>query len=200
MNVVHIPVLVVIDPIARNLTGICPNVGGEVPMRVADTGVDHRHHHGVRPGCDIPSLHHIDVGTSGPPVLTRVLESPEGPIAEAEVIGSCVRRHHEIRLHILEEAAGFEILDALHHPAETHVRCQDRRRGQPALGLVQTQQTGNEGILLPYVQADRRDLGKRSGADARSGPDGILLVFGENPRGMGLVARDHDGVGTLFRA
>ena len=45
INVVHVPIAVIVNAIARNLAGIAPHICAEVLVAVSHAGVEHRDHH-----------------------------------------------------------------------------------------------------------------------------------------------------------
>ena len=61
IHVIHHPVLVVIQPISRNFSGILPHVRSQILVSVPNTGVNHRHHERTSAGTHIPTFRRIDI-------------------------------------------------------------------------------------------------------------------------------------------
>ena len=76
VGVVLIAVLVIVNGIARGVTRIRPDVGGQIGMGDVDAGVDHRHDDVPRTGRHAPSLRGIDVVADGSGILAGVLQVP----------------------------------------------------------------------------------------------------------------------------
>lgn len=62
MHVVDDSIPVVVHPVSRDLAGVGPQIGGEVGVGQADSGIDHGHDHGCRVVDDVPGPHGVDVG------------------------------------------------------------------------------------------------------------------------------------------
>ncbi|CAB4886227.1 unannotated protein [freshwater metagenome] len=104
VDVVDVAVGVVIDPIARDLVGVGPDVRREVRVIELDALVDHTYRHGTRPGVPLsPGLS----GTGAELVGGRravALHAPETSVCEVRVVRRCFSG---------EEVVGLDVADTL---------------------------------------------------------------------------------------
>lgn len=84
VNVVDDSVAVVVDPVAGNLPGVCPEVVDQIGVLQVDAGVQNGHH-GPSSGHALPGLSDADIGPHGSSGLTLIVK---GPLARIQVVGS----------------------------------------------------------------------------------------------------------------
>ena len=108
MHVVHVTVAVVIGAVAGNFTRIHPHVAGQILVRVAHSGVDHRHDDVGRAVLRIPCILRVNVRAGRAAVNAGVVQPPKGTVVVTKIIRSDQRLHLEIRLRVLDEAASPE--------------------------------------------------------------------------------------------
>src|SRR5204863_3425910 len=79
VDVVHVPVVVVVDLVAGDFEGVSPDVVNEVGVVVVHTRVDERNDGfiGLGAGGDAPRLDRVDVGAEG----DGVVQTPLGGVA-----------------------------------------------------------------------------------------------------------------------
>ena len=76
MHIIDEAVAIVVQSIARNLSGVVPDVVGEVRMGVVDARVHQRQQDVVAPGADVPALLRADVRAGSPLGLPSVVQAP----------------------------------------------------------------------------------------------------------------------------
>ena len=122
VDVIDIAVAVIVDPVARRLTGVDPHVGREIFVRVAHTGVDHRDNNAVRIAVRIPGR----LGTNVLVELHRVVEVPE--VVVTRIVRRGYRADQQVRLGVFGvRRRGFAALDGRRHGTQ-----RDRHGNQPS--------------------------------------------------------------------
>ena len=122
VDVVDVTVHVVVDAVARDLTGVDPHVRSQVGMRVIHAGVDDGHDNVGRSGRDVPRLGRINVSIDHAAELAGVVHAPQ--IAEERIVGN--------RLHRVYDEVRFDVDDVLQRrgqhvdQAEVAQRCAEQ--------------------------------------------------------------------------
>ena len=85
MNVIDVSVIVIIDPVAWNLTRISPHVSGQIRVVIVHAGIDHGDNHIPTADGFIPGFDSTDVGAGLAPELAAILHGPQ--LAEQRIVG-----------------------------------------------------------------------------------------------------------------
>ena len=78
-------VTIVVQPVAGNLSGVVPDVVGQIRVGVVDARVQYHQQNVATPGADVPGLFRAAVGSGGSLGLAMVVQAPL--FVEACVIG-----------------------------------------------------------------------------------------------------------------
>ena len=78
VDIVDVPVAVIVDPVAGDLSGIDPHIGSEVRMRIVDARINNGDHHVGGSGRQVPRFRGVDVGVGEPACLAGVIQPPQG--------------------------------------------------------------------------------------------------------------------------
>jgi hypothetical protein len=77
MDIVDVPVIVIVEPVIGDFTGIDPHIGGEIGMVVVHTAIYNAYDNRICIGAEGPGFGGIDVGVGAAAVLPGVVEAPE---------------------------------------------------------------------------------------------------------------------------
>ena len=75
MDIVDEAITVVIDAVARNLTRVGPDVGGQIRVGVVDAGVDNTDDDIPRTGAHLPGFRRVNIGICCAAALTGVVQA-----------------------------------------------------------------------------------------------------------------------------
>src|SRR5262249_5313637 len=120
VDVVHVPIVVVIDTIPRNLSRVGVNVSRDVRMGKIDSGVDHRNYHVGAANRYVPGLIRLYVGVGSSVVIRialveRVAGVEKRPLLpEVRIIGNdAPERYQIVRLGVFDVVAHSKLADYL---------------------------------------------------------------------------------------
>ncbi len=117
VHVVDVAVEIVVDPVARDLAGVGPEVARQILVGQAHAGVDDGDDHPARVGAQVPGLRGVDVGVrhAGRSAVenAEVVQAPERVVVVAKIVRNGERANDVVGLGILDQAAGLEALDGL---------------------------------------------------------------------------------------
>ncbi len=75
MDIIDITVAIIIDTIARNFSGICPDIANQVGMVDEYASIDYPDRNAPGTGGNIPGLGCIDVRVNGTSCLPRIMQA-----------------------------------------------------------------------------------------------------------------------------
>ena len=113
MDVVDVAVVVVVNPVARDLAGIGPDICRQIRVVVVYARVDHTDHHVARPGEQIPGFGCVDICIRRATSLAGVVHAPQQTVVR--IIGRSEDAVQVVGFDIFHERIVGQQRDRLRH-------------------------------------------------------------------------------------
>ena len=76
MDIINVAIVVIVNPVTRNLSWVNPHVFGQVLMRIANTGIEYGDYDFRRVVSDFPGFSSANIRPFDASQLTGILDSP----------------------------------------------------------------------------------------------------------------------------
>ena len=85
VDVIHEAIQVIVNPIARNFSGVYPHIGRKVLVGVSNTCVDDANDNAGISGSHVPCSGSINIRIRSTPGLSRIVQPPEATVRKSSV-------------------------------------------------------------------------------------------------------------------